>query len=282
MAYDSKTYGQSPFGSSKKAEGTQKGEANAPATSGKLPSENLSSKTPVLADDGLDKGPEPSPGLASKFPSIPLGKLAGAMANLDSPTVESTTSPRKSRSNKSVATADKTVAKTTAKTTKRKSKKAKAAEAEAEAAEAAVAQRFLEEDRKTYLSLLYKIGISGLVWAVLRLLRHELSDETVAIVNALIDPMMIATITLIGLLALTFWMRSLLKDISLHTQQLYTDAEQTEGKNYRPTLEIVGDSLEYNPKLRKHLATFYNVASTLICSLISYLVTFALFKLPTD
>ncbi len=277
MAYDSKTYGQSPFGGSKKAD--PKSADDMPAAQSKLPTTTPSAKS--LSDDGLDKGLESSPGLASKFPSIPIAKP-------DSSTSDSSGSPRKSRSNKSTATADKTTAKAANKaankTTKRKSKKAKAAEveAEAEAAEAAVAERFLEEDRKTYLSLLYKIGISGLVWAVLRLLRHELSDETVAIINALIDPLMIATITLIGLLALTFWMRSLLKDISMHTQQLYTDAEQTEGTAYRPTLEIVGDSLEYNPKLRKHLATFYNVTSTLICSLISYLVTFALFKLPTD
>ncbi len=260
MAYDSKTYGQSPFGGPKKTDSASTGDTGAAKTK---------PDTKPLVDDGLDRGPNTSVGLTSKFPVIPVAKPE---ASTD--TKSSSTSTRKSRTDSS---------KPASKPAKRKSKKAKAtevAEAEIEAAEAAVARRFLEEDRKTYLWLLYKIGVSGLVWAVLRLLRHELSKETVAVINTLIDPIMIATVTLIGVLALTFWMRKLLKDFSVHTQKMYADAELTEGKDYRPTLEIVGDSLEYNPKLRKNLASFYNVASTLICSLISYLVTFALF--PTE
>ena len=265
MAYDSKTYGQSPFGSPKKTDDPKASEAIARSQ----PPAAKPPATKSLIDDGLDKGPDTSVGLTSKFPVIPVAK-----PEVSTDTKSSSTRTRKSRTSSSKATD---------KSSKRKSKKAKAAEvaeAEVEAAEAAIAQRFLEEDRKTYLWLLYKIGISGLMWAVLRLLRHELAKETVAVINTLIDPIMIATITLISVLALTFWMRSLLKDLSRHTQKLYADAELTEGKDYRPTLEIVGDSLEYNPKLRKNLASFYNVASTLICSLISYLVTFALF--PTE
>ena len=262
MAYDSKTYGQSPFGNPKKPSATP---ANNATDTSKSP------KTKSFVDDGLDQGPDAAVALTSKFPVIPVAK----------PEVADTTS--KSNTRKSRTNSNKSASKPASKSAKRKSKNTKAAEAaeaEIEAAEVAAARRFLEEDRKTYLWLLYKIGISGLVWAVLRLLRHELSPETVALINTLIDPMMIAAITLISVLALTFWIRKLLKDFSVHTQKLYADAELTEGKNYRPTLEIVGDSLEYNPQLRKKLASFYNAASTLICSLISYLVTFALF--PTE
>ena len=135
----------------------------------------------------------------------------------------------------------------------------------------------MEEDRRAYLSLLYKTGISGLVWAVLRLLRHELSDKAIAIINSLIDPIMIATVALIGIIGITFWSRRILNDLAQHTQQLQADAETEDDKNYRPTIEIVGDSLEYNPMLRKHLAQLFNAASILLCSLVSYLVTFALF-----
>ncbi len=265
MAYDSKTYGQSPFGGPKKTGRTKAGDGKA--------AENKLPETKPLIDDELDKGLNTPVGLASKFPTIPVAKPEATTDQKSS-----TTSTRKSRTNSSKSTS-----KSPATSSNRKGKKTKATEtaaAEIEAADAAVAKRFFEEDRKAYLSLLYKTGISGLIWAVLRLVRHELSQETVAVINTLIDPVMIATITLIGVLALTFWMRSLLKDIALHTQKLYADAELTEGKNYRPTLEIVGDSLEYNPKLRKNLASFYNIASILICSLISYLVTFALF--PTE
>jgi len=261
MAYDSKTYGQSPFGGPKKTAGPDTGDTKAA---------KAKPVTKPLVDDGLDKGPDTSVGLTSKFPVIPVAK-----PEAPTETKSSGTSTRKSRTN-----SNKSVSKPPSKRKSKQSKAVEAAEAEIEAAEAAVARRFFEEDRKTYLWLLYKIGISGLMWAVLRLLRHELSKETVAIINTLIDPIMIATVTLIGVLALTFWMRKLLKTFSMHTQKLYADAELTEGKDYRPTLEIVGDSLEYNPQLRKNLASFYNVASTLICSLISYLVTFALF--PTE
>lgn len=273
MAYDSKTYGQSPFGSPKTSDDQKAGGAKTSAKASSKASEAKPLPVAPLVDDGLDQGPAAT-GLASKFPAVPVAEPKAPAGKITS---DSGRGDRKSRTN------NKAASKPTSKTTKRKSKKTKAAEAaeaEAEAVEAAVAKRFFEEDRKAYLSLLYKIGISGLVWAVLRLLRHELSEDTVAVINTLIDPVMIATVTLIGILALTFWMRSLLKDLSLHTQKLYADAELTEGKDYRPTLEIVGDSLEYNPKLRKNLASFYDVASMLICGLISYLVTFALF--PTD
>lgn len=261
MAYDSTTYGQSPFGAPKKPEGADKPDAKnaTPATT---------------TDDGLDKGPTDGPNLADKFPKIPAVKPSASTTSTASPT---TTKPsaRKSRSSASPAGKKSTGSK------RKSSKKAKAAaKAEAEAVELEVAKRFAEEDRRVYLSLMYKTGISGLVWAVLRLLRHELSEKAIAIINTLIDPVMIATVALIGIIGLTFWTRRILNDLAQHTQQLQTDAEATDDKSYRPTLEIVGDSLEYNPKLRKHLAQLFNVTSILLCSLVSYLITFALF--PTS
>ena len=262
MAYDSKTYGQSPFGASKKPEGAEKPQSKQ-STAG------------VAADDGLDKGPTDGPNLADKFPKIPALKppaKSAASATKANSTSTSATTETKSSSRKS---------RSGLKSKRKSSKKAKAdAKAEAEAAELAIARRFLEEDRRVYLSLLYKTGISGLVWAVLRLLRHELSENAIAIINTLIDPVMIATVALIGIIGLTFWSRRILNDLAKHTQQLQADAESTDDKSYRPTLEIVGDSLEYNPMLRKNLGRVFNASSILLCSLVSYLITFALF--PTS
>jgi len=265
MAYDSKTYGQSPFGIPKKTDGKQ---PNGGALEGAGESQPKQTIPGVVSDDGLDKGPTDGPNLADKFPTVPALKPP-SKANTSSPT-DAKPSTRKSRSS----------AKSSG--SKRKSsKKAKAAaKAEAEAAESAIAKRFSEEDRRVYLSLLYKTGISGLVWAVLRLLRHELSEKAIAIINTLIDPVMIATVALIGVLGITFWSRRLLNALAQHTQQLQADAEASDDKSYRPTLEIVGDSLEYNPKLRKHLGQLFNATSILLCSLVSYLITFALF--PTS
>ena len=151
------------------------------------------------------------------------------------------------------------------------------AKADIETAEAEVAHRFQAENRNAYLSLLYKTGISGLIWAVLRLLHYELPKNVFAIINIIIHPLTIATLALLAAVALTFWLRYLLNDLAIHTQQLHADAETPDGKNYRPTLEIVGDSLEYNPQLRKNFAALFNVASILICSLASYLMIFAAF-----
>lgn len=277
MAYDSKTFGQSPFGAAKP-------DANKPDVS---PSDTAKT-TPV--DDGLDKGPEAfakeaaqetsktvnvsstaSPKLKDRFPDLSsiTGQLTGNKTNNKSASVKSTSTATKSKSRASKST----------KSTTRKSKKSKkTAELEAiEAAEAEVARRFQAENRNAYLSLIYKTGISGLIWAVLRLLRHELPKDVFAVINVIIHPLVIAAITLVGAIALTFWLRYLLNDLAIHTQQLHADAETPDGKNYRPTLEIVGDSLEYNPKLRKNFAALFNAASILICSLASYLMIFAAF-----
>ncbi|MEM6450384.1 MAG: hypothetical protein AAF703_08730 [Cyanobacteria bacterium P01_D01_bin.105] len=271
MAYDSKTYGQSPFGAPKKTEGSDK--ASAPR---------------AMPDDGLDRGPTDGPNLADRFPTIPMAKSPTSSPAQTSSSAKATAA--KSDAHKGSAPETKTSSRKSRASTKgasnksakrKSSKKAKAeAKAEAEAAELAVARRFFEEDRRAYLSLLYKTGISGLVWAVLRLLRHELSAKAIAIINTLIDPIMIATIALIGILGITFWARRLLNNLAQHTQRLQADAEATDDKSYRPTLEIVGDSLEYNPQLRKNLARLFNVTSILLCSLVSYLITFALF--PTS
>ncbi|MGC1309380.1 MAG: hypothetical protein WA885_19335 [Phormidesmis sp.] len=269
MAYDSKTYGQSPFGNSGKPESAEN-------------LEEMADSKPPLAD-GLDQGPKitastetsgaRSPDLASSFPTIPTIKPSATATETASDTRKSTR--RKSRSLSGKTTSSPAANKGKA----RKSQKtpAAAAQADVEAVEQAVTRRFFEEDKRAYLSLLYKTGVSGLIWAVLRLLRYELSEKAIATINALIDPLMIATVALISVIALTFWTRRLLNDLARHTQQLHADAEMPDGKNYRPTLEIVGDSLEYNPKLRKNFAALFNAASILICSLISYLVTFALF-----
>ena len=303
MAYDSKTYGQSPFGNAPKPDGSEESKPKIPT---------------VPIDDGLDQGPgelsaappaiskatsaktqipnKPvapnatpgdSPAAKSAIPAsvtqianrLGLGKavetvIGGASTSAD----DSSPSGRSSRKSRTTATST-AKAKTTKKSTKRKSKKTKAAElaqAEVEAAEAEIARRFLEEDRSAYMSLLYKTGISGLVWAVLRLSRHELSDDAIALINILIHPILIDALSLCAVVGLTFWMRRLLVDLAYHTQQLNEDAETSEGKNYRPTLEIVGDALEYNPKLRRNLNLLFNASSILICALISYLITSAL------
>ena len=274
MAYDSKTFGQSPFGATKPD--SSKTEAVKPEVA-----------RPQPVDDGLDQGPEAfakeaaketskvsqketasvATKLKDKFPSLSsiTGQLVGDKSDVPS-TTKSTATKSKSRTRKS-----------TAKSSTRKSKKSKSAKAEIEAAEAEIARRFQAENRNAYLSLLYKTGISGLIWAVLRLLRHELPKDIIAIINTIIHPLVIAAIALLAAIALTFWLRYLLNDLAIHTRQLHTDAETPEGKNYRPTLEIVGDSLEYNPKLRKNFAALFNAASILICSLASYLMIFAAF-----
>lgn len=274
MAYDSKTFGQSPFGATKPD--SSKTEAVKPEVA-----------KPQPVDDGLDQGPEAfakeatketskvsqketasvATKLKDKFPSLSsiTGQLVGDKSDVPS-TTKSTATKSKSRTRKS-----------TAKSSTRKSKKSKSAKAEIEAAEAEIARRFQAENRNAYLSLLYKTGVSGLIWAVLRLLRHELPKDVFAIINTIIHPLVIAAIALLAAIALTFWLRYLLNDLAIHTRQLHTDAETPEGKNYRPTLEIVGDSLEYNPKLRKNFAALFNAASILICSLASYLMIFAAF-----
>lgn len=273
MAYDSKTFGQSPFGAAKPDD-----------------SKPDAAKTP-LADDGLDKGPavfdneaaqetskvadaSTTPKLKDRLPNLSsiTGQLPGTKTNRKTDEKSSSSTPKtpatKTRSRAS---------KSTPKSTSRKSKKSKSAEAEIEAAEAEVARRFQAENRNAYLSLVYKTGISGLIWAVLRLLHYELPKDVFAIINIIIHPLVIATVALIAVVGLTFWLRYLLNDLAIHTQQLHTDAETSDGKNYRPTLEIVGDSLEYNPQLRKNFAALFNAASILICSLASYLLIFAAF-----
>ncbi|MEL6554180.1 MAG: hypothetical protein AAFQ63_12060 [Cyanobacteria bacterium J06621_11] len=330
MAYDSETYGQSPFGTPKKAS-APKPKASEPEAS--VPEVSYEFEGSAIDDDGLDMGPGELVSPASKMPSRPqtatqssvkstarksttrsstrrtakkdtsaaeaaafskalqpsdssgegfpsIGRIAGKLGigkaidkltNRVSDTVSSDATTPKSR------TSTKTTAgSTTSKKSSRKSKKTKAAEAAQAEAEAAIARRFQEEDRSAYLSLLYKTGISMLIWAVLRLSRHELSENAIALINILIHPLLVASVTIIAVAALTFWLRRLLNDLARHTQQLSADAEETGGKNYRPTLEIVGDSLEYNPHLRKKLALFFDVASMLICTLVSYLITSAL------
>ncbi|MEO1634951.1 MAG: hypothetical protein AAFS04_07715 [Cyanobacteria bacterium J06631_9] len=261
-----------------------------------LPSE-IARKVTVI-DDGLDQGPEAT-SLSGAFPDVeaaptnPVNKWIGKLGlgksaagsfveGIITPTAEpKKTSRAANKSATSRAGTRKTAAKSASKSkSTRKSKKAKAAEAakaEAEAAEAAVAQRFREEDQSAYFSLVYKTGISALVWAVLMLLRHELSADAIAIINIVIHPLLIATVSLVSIIGLTFWLRRLVNDLAKHTTQLNADAEETDGKNYRPTLEIVGDALEYNPRLRRNISLFFDAASTLICTLISYLITSAVF-----
>ncbi|MEO0770985.1 MAG: hypothetical protein AAFY72_16445 [Cyanobacteria bacterium J06649_4] len=328
MAYDSDTYGQSPFGNPSKKPGKKPEDLGQPSTPKTIP------VTPI-ADDGLDRGPDEAPYAAATTPPYPpapefppppvmppaptaraatqtasqtisniagkfsLGKLgfglgAGLDAQADAQSLEegdvdtATTgrstrakgkSSRASRSTTAKSTGKRSSTKSSTKTT-RKSKKAKAAEAakvEAEAAEAAVAQRFLEEDRNAYFSLIYKTGISALIWAVLMLLRYELPDNADAVINFIINPLLISGLSLVCVVGLMFWLRRLVNDLAYHTQQLHTDAEVSEGKNYRPTLEIVGDALEYNPKLRRNITFFFDAASTLLCTLVSYLAVSAVF-----
>ncbi|MEL6900798.1 MAG: hypothetical protein AAFP07_07610, partial [Cyanobacteria bacterium J06606_4] len=226
--------------------------------------------------------------------SSPIDRLAGRLGlkRADAPGAPSPASPpsppgpdsppskTKRKSRTATPSAPKSTTSTPKKATKsaRKSKKAKAAEAaqaEAEAAQAAVDRRFREENQSAYFSLIYKTGISALVWAVLRLLRHELSQDAIAIINIIIHPLLVSACALVAVIGLTFWLRHLLNDLARHTQKLTADAEEPDGKNYRPTLDIVGDSLEYNPKLRKNFALLFDAASILICTLVSYLITSA-------
>jgi hypothetical protein len=316
MAYDAKTYGQSPFGTPKPTDGSTAEGAGKSGGQNKLPeksSEKSSEKTSEKSadnplgkpatkpnapvDDGPDQGPEKAknktarfsagealPGLLNRFPNLsnPLaGRSATAASSAKaasstsaSPTSTSPASTSSANTRKSRSTPSKSTAKS------KKSQATSTAKAELEAAEQAVARRFFEEDRSAYLSLLYKTGISGLVWAVLRLSRYEMSKDAIALINIVIHPTVIATVAFAFTLGLTFWARRLLNDLARHTQRLHADAEAPDGKNFRPSLEIVGDAIEYNPKLRKNFALLFDAASILVCSLVSYLVTFALF--PTD
>jgi hypothetical protein len=292
MAYDAKTYGQSPFGTPKPKEGSTADGADKSAaqskSSDKTPdkisekaADSAATKSNGPANNGLNQAPKPgtssdrTPGLASRFPNIsgtPASRSATA-ANTSKPANSVDSAPASTR--KSRSTASKSTAKS------KKNQTVSTAKAEVEAAEQAVARRFAEEDRSAYLSLLYKTGVSGLVWAVLRLSRYELSPRAIAIINIAIHPSVIAAVAFICAIGLTFWTRRLLNDLALHTQQLHTDAEAPDGKNFRPTLEIVGDALEYNPKLRKNFALLFDAASIVLCSLVSYLITFALFPNPS-
>lgn len=260
MAYDSKTFGQSPFGNVSKP-GVSK-----PNDTGK-----------TSPDDGLDIGSKKNSPTAntaqrkstSSFSAPSTNTLSGISSSSSAATVKSS-SPTAEKTTKRKSKGSKTGAKST-----RKSKKAKAAEvaaADAAALEAEIARRFLEEDQQAYLSLLQYTAISGLVWAVLRLSRYELSKEAIAVVNVLINPLVISIVALCSVATLTFLARRLLKDLANHTRKLQIDAETEDSKNFRPTIEIVGDALEYNPKLRKNIARLFNAAAILACSLISYLL----------
>lgn len=300
MAYDSEIYGQSPFGNVPKPKGAKKDGPNAAESNKATPPVD---NRPI--DDGLDQGPTATtpanPPTEKVGAEKAVGKWMGKLglkkggnsvetdviditANTTSAAAGvKTTAPIGTTKTNSRTTAKTSTSKTAGKSSKkstRKSKKtkaSKAAQAEAAAAEEAIARRFREEDRSTYLSLLYKTGISALVWAVLRLSRHEFADDVDRIINIIIHPLLIALVALLSLVGLTFWLRQLLNDLARHTQQLSTDAEETEGKNYRPTLDIVGDSLEYNPQLRKSFAALFNATSILVCALISYLIVFTAF-----
>ncbi len=274
MAYDSDTYGQSPFGNVKKPTPSSK-----PDSPGMVTKDTVGEPMPLVEGGAVDKAPSSgtasgSKASGSKAPSELKARATSTPttvpADVNSPSARSasTSSKRKARS-----TSKRTAAKSATSRTTRKGKKTKASQTESETTEAAIARRFETEDRAAYLSLLYKTGISALVWAVLRLSRHELPDKSDRIVNILTHPLLISACALLCVVGLTFWLRYLLKDLAEHTQQLHVDAEETSGKNYRPTLEIVGDALEYNPKFRKQIALLFNVASILICTLISYLIT---------
>ncbi|MGC1526247.1 MAG: hypothetical protein WA783_09355 [Phormidesmis sp.] len=268
MAYDSDTYGQSPFGNVKKPKPSTKPDSPETAAKGAL------SEAMPLVDGGASDKASDNKASGNKAPDELKARAASTSAAVpsssNSPLIRSTgaSSKRKARSTSKRAAAKSTTGRAT-----RKGKKTTAIQADSETAEAAIARRFELEDRAAYLSLLYKTGISALMWAVLRLSRYELPDKSDRIVNILIHPLLISACALLAMVGLTFWLRYLLNDLAQHTQQLHVDAEETSGKNYRPTLEIVGDALEYNPKFRKKLALFFNAASILICTLISYLIT---------
>lgn len=317
MAYDSKTFGQSPFGNTpaeklsagqsatEKPAGGEEDLDKGPSQADTQPVTKHSAKAEAKPEAKLEARPETKPdlklatqsatqpakgepaterkakglgafGLPSRFPSLSSGRTSLADPATSPASGSKTPPPAKSRTSRSSGSA-----KSSARKGKGKRKQSKAAAAiaqsESEMAEEAIVRRLLEEDRRTYLALLYKTGISGLVWAVVRLLRHELPADAVKMINLAIHPLMIATYAWIVAVGLTIWMRHLLKDLYRHTEKLRADAEAPDGKSYRPTLEIVGDALEYNPKLRQRFAALYNAVTLLICSLISYLVTFALF-----
>ncbi len=314
MAYDSDTYGQSPFGNNpnrikrpSKSDPKQTAANGAPSESTPLAGDSFDKNDHRELDDkelqALDE-PKEKPtstyravpagssytGPRTVSPKVPpmVGKLAGklglgtstgdgSVSGSSSGTSSSNSTAGASSRRKSRATSKQTTGRSAAKsataTATRKGKKTKAAQVETEATEGVIARRFQAEDRAAYLSLLYKTGISALVWAVLRLSRHELPDRSDRIINLLIHPLLVATFALLAVVGLTFWLRYLLNGIAQHTQQLHADAEETSGKTYRPTLEIVGDSLEYNPKLRKNLARLFDAASILVCTLVSYLLT---------
>lgn len=259
MAYDSKTYGQSPFGKATKPENSpsaKSGTAKRSVNNGQeqtAEERDLASQIPTLAVSPAHKA-SPQPGTRKSSSSATTSKTSSSKRK------STTASNRKSKKAKSMT----------------KAEAAAAAIAAAEAAEAEVARRFEEEDHRAYLSLLQKTGISGLVWAVLRLSRYELPQGAIAIVNFIIHPLVISVLALIAIFGLTVWLRHLLNDLARHTQQLQSDAEASDDKSYRPTLEIVGDSLEYNPKLRKQFARLFSMASLLVCTLVSYLLVIGL------
>ncbi|MEM8503518.1 MAG: hypothetical protein AAF716_10245 [Cyanobacteria bacterium P01_D01_bin.1] len=268
MSYDSKTYGQSPFG-------------NVPTPNDEAASQPATEKE-QKPKAGAEQSSLSPP--AWTVPSVSSEQIAD-LADTETVDAGKATTKRKSRTSSRSSASKSSASKTSTAKVPRKGKKAQAAskakaakassaaQTEPETAEEAIARRFLEEDRSAYLSLLYKTAVSGLVWAVLRLVRHQVSERAIAIINVIIHPVLVSMLALVGTIGLTFWLRHLLKDLALHTQQLTADAEATDSKNYRPTLDIVGDSLEYNPILRKQLSRLFNVASILICTLISYVMT---------
>ncbi|EDX85091.1 hypothetical protein S7335_2790 [Synechococcus sp. PCC 7335] len=281
MAYDSKTYGQSPFGNSPKPD-EEPGRKSVDARDTTLASNDRQADKfpPISAIPGAQSAGVQPVERASKLGLIRADD-GGAIGKTAIATGLSKRKSRTSRSNSRLKVSSPKVSRdSTATKPARKSKKAKSnstpaktLKAAPETVEVAIARRFQEEDRSAYLSLFYKTGISGLIWAVLRLVRYQLSERAIATINIILHPVLVSMLALGGTIGLTFWLRRILRDLALHTHQLAIDAEVTDGKNYRPTLEIVGDSLEYNPKLRQHLARLSSAASILICTLISYIMT---------
>lgn len=277
MAYDSETYGQSPFGNPNKPSDNadQSGKRAVPAQ----PDPNRRADQNANQNPGQDARQIARSDSSPTVPTAPQPAAKPASAASDRPSTTNTPT-NAAKTGLAKASSSKRKSRAANKPAARESKKAKAtakpqAKADLDTANPAVARRFDEEDQRAYLSLLYKTGISGLVWAVLRLSRYELSDRAIAIVNTILHPLVIAAVALLAIVGLTFWLRYLLKDFAQHTQQLHAEAETPDAQNYRPTLEIVGDALEYNPKLRKNFAALFNAASILVCSLVSYLITSA-------
>ena len=272
MAYDSKTYGQSPFG-------------NSPDPDEGAERNSIEGRDETVAESAALVNPFPSMSTVSEVqPVEQLANKLGPVRVDSSATIAKTAiatgmSKRRPRTARSKAPSSKSSSGSATAKPSRKSKKTrtsskttKTQKATPETVEAVLAGRFQVEDLNAYLSLLYKVGISGLIWAVLRLVRYQLSDRAIATINIIIHPVLVSVLALVGTAGLTFWLRRILRDLALHTQQISFDAEVTDGK-YRPTLEIVGDSLDYNPKLRQQLARLSNAASILICTLISYVMT---------